>query len=136
MDKKERVAKLLDEFSEEYKDEYLKDLANQIDQIYNQPDPELREKIADIIRIETKGNYPESPEAIADEILSLLNPKEPVTEPCPDNSLVQCNSYDIDCKRCIHCKPHKETADCKDYVRCETTGLEVRCETCNGTGSK
>jgi hypothetical protein len=98
MDKKEQVAKLLDEFSEEYKDEYLKDLANQIDQIYNQP--------------------------------------EPVTEPCPDNSLVQCNSYDIDCKRCIHCKPHKETADCKDYVRCETTGLEVRCETCNGTGSK
>ena len=62
--------------------------------------------------------------------------KEPVKEPCPDNSLVQCNSYDIDCKRCIHCKPHKETADCKDYVRCETTGLEVRCETCNGTGSK
>ena len=43
MDKKEQVAKLLDEFSEEYKDEYLKDLANQIDQIYNQPDPEIPE---------------------------------------------------------------------------------------------
>jgi transcription initiation factor TFIIIB Brf1 subunit/transcription initiation factor TFIIB len=110
MDKKEQVAKLLDEFSEEYKDEYLKDLANQIDQIYNQPEPELREKIAEIVERETSGDFPESYLVIADQILSLL--KEPVTEPCPE-----CGG--------MKKVPSKERA----YIF-------IVCPSCNGTGSK
>lgn len=128
MDKKEQVVKLefinTDfTFAENGKFNLTKTGMEKIDQIYNQPDPELREKIARIIYgsdftgLEARWDNCDNQDfrlERADQILSLLaNPKEPVvfepiklTAECP---YIRIEGKSVVCPKAIKQEPVTES---------------------------
>jgi hypothetical protein len=127
MDKKEQVVKVITDWCNEpnWLIGDIPILASQIDQIYNQPDPELREKIAELIYGYLAPGCYDSREfelskptllIYADQILSLLqqaNPKEPVTDSKENKEPDTC-PYVNGCGLYPDCCPEAQGSDYKD----------------------